>query len=239
MKNKKFIVDIIYVLHKSMSIGLIFTGIILLLLFIYNSKLLSNKETLTLEVITINSQESNDVKNVNKTPTPEYVSDNNLMDENMKHELEQLKHIEDDILRFIKYKGIIYRYAENIESEDDPTYNLQKLFSFDEIFLIQRTIETECFDMDFMSKVNVASVILNRIKDGRFGNTVEEIITSPNQFAYDRRYISYDTVLALEYASYFGDTTNGCIAFRSGNKPDKWDKWTLQFTDNSGHGFYK
>lgn len=43
---------------------------------------------------------------------------------------------------------------------------------------------------------------------------------------------------------YNEDTTDGCVAFRSGEKPEKWyttetNYWTLQFEDDSAHGFYK
>ena len=46
-------------------------------------------------------------------------------------------------------------------------------------------------------------------------------------------------ILALEYAFMIQDTTNGCIAFRSDSSPDTWNGWAKQFTDESGHTFYK
>ena len=153
-------------------------------------------------------------------------------------EIESLKFIESDLVRFIKYKGICYRYEETTGIKEDVSANLKKIFTLEEIYLIQRTIETECYQCDFMSKVNVASVILNRLEHDKFGDTVKEVITTPYQFAYDRRYISYDTVLALEYATHFGDTTNGALFFHSLEKTEKFNNRDYIFTDSSGHHFY-
>ncbi len=134
---------------------------------------------------------------------------------------------------FIEYKKIIEKY-----SDISTPVSIYNVFSEEEIYLMQRTIETECYQGDFNSKVNVASVIINRIESGKYGDTVEDIIKSPNQFTYHREEISSDTILALEYAYMIGDTTNGCVAFRSDELPHVWGEWTLQFVDDIGHGFY-
>ena len=42
----------------------------------------------------------------------------------------------------------------------------------------------ECFD----GMVAVANVIINRLKDGRWGNTIADVVFSPNQFARPFRY---------------------------------------------------
>ena len=66
-----------------------------------------------------------------------------------------------------------------------------------------------------------------------------ELITQNNQFSYGRDNISDSTVYALLYAYMIKDTTNGCIAFRSDCSPNEWNGWAKQFTDESGHTFYK
>lgn len=140
---------------------------------------------------------------------------------------------------FMGYKEILSKYNE-------PFGSLKSVYEYYndyEIQLIWRVIETECYQADFDSKCNVASVVLNRIydieKDGRFGTSIKEIITSPRQFAYGRENISEDTILALEYAFMIGDTTQGCIAFHSNNKIPTFNGWSYVFTDNIGHHFYK
>ena len=103
---------------------------------------------------------------------------------------------------------------------------------------MQRCIETETFEQSFNSKVNVASVILNRIESGEFGDDVNDIIT-PGQFAYGRKNISEDTVLALEYAYMIGDTTNGSLYFHSMSYRPRFSGASYVFTDDAGHHFYK
>lgn len=110
----------------------------------------------------------------------------------------------------------------------------------EEIYLIQRVVETECYQAGFNAKVNVASVVFNRInhKDRKYGNSIYKVITSPRQFAYHRKKISEDTITAVEYAYEIGDTTGGCVGFRSDKKPNKWGKWKYVFSDNAIHHFY-
>ena len=153
-------------------------------------------------------------------------------------EIDNLGFVTDEMIKFIKYKGICVRYQDSTGIKEDVTEYLHSNFSLDEIYLMQRVIETECYQRDFRSKVNVASVILNRLENGKFGNNIEEIITNKNQFAYGRRYITYDTILALEYASYYGDTTNGALYFHSNEKTDRFSGKSHIFTDDSGHYFY-
>lgn len=152
----------------------------------------------------------------------------------MEMEIEKIEHIKDKKQWFIKYKEIIEKYEE-IGTPD----TIYKWYGQDDIYLMQRAIETECYQADFMSKVNVANVIINRIQSGDFGQSVEDVITAENQFSYWRKDISKDTILALEYAFMFEDTTNGSVAFRSDSSPEYWGKWEKSFTDEVNHSFYK
>lgn len=153
-------------------------------------------------------------------------------------EIENLRFVKDDMLRFIKLKGISTKYKDTTGISEDITEKLHSNFSLDEIYLMQRVIETECYQCDFKSKVNVASVILNRLDNGSFGASIEEIITNKNQFEYGRRYITYDTILALEYATYYGDTTSGALYFHSNKKTNRFNGKSHIFTDDAGHHFY-
>lgn len=136
---------------------------------------------------------------------------------------------------FILYKSIQEQYSNYI----DPSESVYDYFTDEQITMMQKCIETETYQCSFDAKVNVACVILNRVEHEQFPTDPIEIITGKNQFAYGRNSITEDTILALEYAFMIEDTTNGCIAFRSDCSPDTWNKWTKQFTDESGHTFYK
>lgn len=147
---------------------------------------------------------------------------------------EELKSISDNKEWFIAYKELINEYSEWI----DPPESIYDVYTSNEIYLMQRCIETETFEQSFNSKVNVASVILNRIESGEFGDDVNDIIT-PGQFAYGRKNISEDTVLALEYAYMIGDTTNGSLYFHSMSYRPRFSGASYVFTDDAGHHFYK
>lgn len=141
----------------------------------------------------------------------------------------------DKELWFTLYKEVEEEYSDYFGKAD----NVYDCFTEEQINMMWKCIETETYQCNFNSKVNVACVILNRIENEQFPLDPIEIITSPNQFAYGRNIITEDTKLALEYAFSIEDTTDGCIAFRSDCSPNEWNGWTKQFTDESGHTFYK
>ena len=152
----------------------------------------------------------------------------------MQEKMSKIESIEDNKEWFLAYKDIVFEYAEWI----DPPETIYDYFTDNEIYLIQRVVETETYDQDFISKCNVASVIINRFESGKYGDSIESIITAPNQFSYWRKDITENTILAVEYAFQIEDTTNGCIAFRSDNNPNEWYSWHYVYTDKAGHHFY-
>ena len=148
--------------------------------------------------------------------------------------IEPLKEI-DKRAWFILYKSIQEEYDDYLDSSE----SIYDYFTDEQIVMMQKCIETETYQCSFEAKVNVACVIINRVEHDEYPTDPVEIITSKNQFAYSRNNITEDTILALEYAFMIEDTTDGCIAFRSDCSPDTWYNWTKQFTDESGHTFYK
>ena len=136
---------------------------------------------------------------------------------------------------FILYKSLQEKYIDYL----DPSETVYDYFTDEQITMMQKCIETETYQCPFDAKVNVACVILNRVEHEQFPTDPIEIITGKNQFAYSRGDITEDTILALEYAFMIEDTTDGCIAFRSDCSPKTWNNWNKQFTDESGHTFYK
>lgn len=55
-------------------------------------------------------------------------------------------------------------------------------WSEDELEAMVLTLAGECYDDKEADKRLVCEVILNRVSDGRFGDTVVEVVSSPNQF---------------------------------------------------------
>lgn len=131
---------------------------------------------------------------------------------------------------------------ETVEDTSTIIYpDLYTDFTEEEIYLIQRVVETETYTADIESKMNIVSVVFNRFNhpNKKYGKDIIDIITSPNQFAYWRTEISETTIQAVENVYKYGDTTGGCIAYRSDKHPQYWYGWELQFIDSVGHGFYK
>ena len=155
----------------------------------------------------------------------------------MRNDMDTIESITDNMEWFISYRSVIDKYSYIL----DPPETVYDYFNDEDIYLIQRAVETECYDQDFDSKCNVASVIFNRISDPkqRFGKTVTEVITTDKQFAYGRKNISDSTKLAVEYAFEIIDTTNGCIGFHSNQKTEKFNGWDYVFTDDINHHFYR
>lgn len=123
-------------------------------------------------------------------------------------------------------------------TEEPTRHSVYSNFTPEEIYLIQRCVETETFQADIDSKTNVASVIFNRYKDGRFGESITEIITTAYQFAYHRTEISEETIEAIERA-WDNDTTYGALYFHSNPKTDTFCGANFIFQDSVGHNFYK
>ena len=169
------------------------------------------------------------VENIEPTLDPFEVAINK-----MEEELIEISSIEDNMEWFINYKDIVSRYTMWIS----PPNSIYDCFTEEEINLIFRVVETETFECDFDSKVNVANVVFNRLEHGEFGKTIKEIITTKNQFAYGRKNISEDTILAVEYAFMVEDTTNGALFFHSNKKTNTFCGNEFIFQDEAGHNFY-
>lgn len=170
----------------------------------------------TVEVVLQENQSESSDKDFEETP---YERDIKLLDE------------------ITDKKEWIKGYIEVCRRYDIPLILLEDVLSDEDLDYLYRMVETETFDAEFEGKIHVANVAFNRFDDGRFGDTIGEIIKAKNQFAYGRRLISEDTILACEYAWIVGDLTQGALYFDSNTVLGKKHKFL--FTDSIGHNFYK
>lgn len=135
---------------------------------------------------------------------------------------------------------LLYKEIEDEYSDDfGRPLNIYDVYTEEDIYYIQRCVETECFDCPFENKVNVANVIINRVNNERFPSTPKDVVTSLNQFSYFRTNITEDTVLAVEYAFMFEDTTDDALFFHSGSYSETFNGAKYIFEDSVGHKFYK
>lgn len=156
--------------------------------------------------------------------------------EEMNQKMTEIESIEDKKEWFIAYKSIIEEYSYIIDSPE----TIYDCFTDEELDLLFHVVQAEIGDEYlFEQKVNVASVIFNRLDHERFPDTLSEILVY-NQFSpiSDGRYkdieVSKDTILACEYAFSVEDTTGGCLFFDSNNTLN----YKFVFND-SAHNFYK
>ncbi len=189
------------------------------------------------ELETENTREQ--VEDIMEVSTNKTVAINFEIDEaieNMNQEMIEIESIEDKKDWFIAYKNIIDKYSEIL----DPPETIYDYFSEEELALLFRVVQAEIGDSgEFIQKVNVASVIFNRLYHERFPDTLSEILVY-DQFAtisngkYKEVDVTEDTILACEYAFQIEDTTNGSLFFDSNNSLN----YEFVFND-SAHNFYK
>ncbi|GEM_PF-1669020 len=150
-------------------------------------------------------------------------------------QFKELNKIEDKKEWFIAYKDIINEYSHII----DPPETVYDYFTEKELDLLFHVVQAEIGDeYSFEQKVNVCSVIFNRLKHERFPDTLSDILV-PSQFStisnerYENVQVSENTILACEYAFSIEDTTDGCLFFDSNNSLN------YHFVFNDGaHNFY-
>lgn len=226
-----------YYLLKKKTYNKIFIVSILLLSFLIFQNIKLNKTNKTLisenETLVQKLEQSNETINSLKEKVDIILIDHNINKDNILSYIEPLSKL-DKIEYLTQYKKIVEQYHYLFDEK-----SLENDFTKEQINIMLSCIETETYQANIEGKINVASVILNRIENKLFPSDPISVVTAPNQFAYHRTNISEETMLALEYAYIIGDTTNGCIGFRSDSAPNQWGRWTYQFTDIIGHNFYK
>jgi hypothetical protein len=147
--------------------------------------------------------------------------------------LDEVNDIQDSLEWFKAYKALNEEFADygEIEWIDD-------VFSEDEIYLLERVVESECHGADFDSKTHVAAVVLARLENERFPDTLTEVIMQPNQFYVSKTEIDEETKLAVEYAFCVATAADDCLWFHSMTKQEKFSGGDYVFSDNCHH-FYK
>lgn len=162
-----------------------------------------------------------------------------LLKEKMKEEIENIsfdskKNREE---WYIEYKKITNKYPKEFS---EPT--IYDTYSSKELNLLFRIVQAEVGDYGFIETANVVSVIFNR--HYFWNKSLTEVLTAKNQFSpylfgtYKTAVVDEQTKLACEYVFLFGDTTSGCIGFRSDTCPKRWNGWEYRFSDEA-HYFYK
>lgn len=140
---------------------------------------------------------------------------------------------------FRRYKEVIDTYADAVDTPE----TIYDKYTNEELDLLFRVVQAEIsHGYSFEQKANVCSAILNRVKDGRFGSSLGEVLNE-HQFstisngAIYRVEVEEKTILACEYVFMCGDTTNGALFFHSGQARSSFSGRSFKYNDGA-HNFY-
>lgn len=128
------------------------------------------------------------------------------------------------------------------------------LLSEEDKLILYKIVEAEAGCEDYVGKVLVANVVLNRLQDAHFPDTVEEVVFQQDdgvtQFSpvangrYDSAVPDEDTIKAVEAALNGEDYSQGALYFMARQYADsenvKWfDNSLERVLVHGGHEFYK
>lgn len=160
---------------------------------------------------------------------------------NIQDKIDQIEYLKETNKEeyLIQYKNIVETYSYKI----DPPETIYDVTTAEEFYFLAQVVEAEIENGSFEQKVNVASVIINRVNSDKFPNTFYEVLKQRKQFTpvltkiYKNKIPTQSTIYAIEYAYMIEDTTNGALYFHSGKS--SWHKNNLNFIfDDGKHKFY-
>ena len=215
-------------------------------------QVVANLDSVSENTISDNSISQNSLSNINEvsfnlvwskiringtlqSEITDYFVEYKLQKAELEEDLDSLDQIEDTLEWFLRYKELREKYE--FMCDDFPLYITDE-YSEEEIYYIEKMVETETHGCSFEAKVNVANVVFNRVEHHKFPDSPKAVITSPGQFCYGKSDITEETKLAIEYAFLFPDTTNGALYFHSGRKTATFSGKPLVYEDDAVHYFY-
>jgi len=112
-----------------------------------------------------------------------------------------------------------------------------------EVTLLARLIEAEAGGEPYRGKVAVGAVVVNRLRDSRFPNTIRDVIYEPGQFAVSamNRPPSEESIRAARAALSGEDPTNGALFFYNPRtaRLDPWWQTRTRLTQIGNHVFLR
>lgn len=149
--------------------------------------------------------------------------------------MEYLDKIKTDSVEWLEVYEAVNKEYDDIT---DELSTLENTYTDEEIQYLYRCVETETCGSDIASRSHVAKVIMNRVNDERFPNTITDVVTQPNQFCYSKTNISEETKAACKFAVAFPNDADDCLWFHSGKQTTTFSGGKFVFQDSCGHNFY-
>ena len=109
------------------------------------------------------------------------------------------------------------------------THAAEKTYTDDDLYIMEHVICGECNDSGWDMKISVGSVVLNRVADERFPNTIAEVVFQQGQYActWDGNYCKEPNEETKEAAKYL---------LENGSQIDESVVWQAEFVQ--GRGIY-
>lgn len=140
-------------------------------------------------------------------------------------------------------------YGGNQSSQTDNKVNTpiqQFSITDEEIEMLKYIVEQETRGGSYKHKCIVTNVILNRVKDSRFPNTVREVLLQKNQFSSTWNYYQKKNKPDEKTVNAVNDALNGRVEDESSGslyfhsmKSDGWFSSLIFVMEVEGHRFFK
>lgn len=100
-------------------------------------------------------------------------------------------------------------------------------YSDEDLYVLEHVIAGECNDCSWDMKISVGSVVLNRVADERFPDTIAEVVFQEGQYActWDGNYYKEPTEETKKAAKYL---------LENGTQIDESVVWQAEFVQGNG-----
>ncbi len=165
----------------------------------------------------------------------------------------------DSLMNQLDQSGIIRQLSKSSGKKDQKKSPVKEMggsihVTAEEVDMLERIVEAEASGEDMIGKILIVNVVLNRIKDDTFPDTVEGVICQKTDGEYqfsplaDKRFwsvkISNDTEKAVQRALDGENYSDGALYFmarkRARGSSARWFDKNLEWLfQHGGHEFYK
>ena len=156
--------------------------------------------------------------------------------------------VSDDYTEEESYKTVELRTAQSKQRIICvlPITHTYEKWNDDEAYLLAKIAMAEAEGEDLIGKAYVICVVLNRVQNEQFPDTIYDVIYQTNQFSpisdgrFDKVEPNDDCYKALEMVRRGQVNSNDALYFESSGQANTWHSRNLDFVfKHGGHKFYK
>lgn len=127
-------------------------------------------------------------------------------------------------------------------TEESDDFDVINEYTMEEVDVLGKLVQCEAESEDLQGKILIANVVMNRVENGQWGNSITDVIFAPGQFdpigngAYKLAEVDVSTKEAVLIALNGQNNSQGALYFQKSNAP--WEGREYLFTYGA-HSFYK